>query len=393
MKQETSHTAETEGEPKHLKLSNFQMELLLKDFESRDQDRHTFKPLSIWNAAPQVYGHAGSETRRAYMRYFSRHIKKASLEVYIATLESCKVSMSPTTATELENSKSNTEDHDDTTTEDHDDSSSSINEQTPEKSNLTQIPDLCSQFLAASIDESSSSSIGLTRTTFGFGSPLREPFSVASTRLSHALAEYLPTGSYEYPNPVYFDASKNAHCHGNLLLLNCAIEKDGRDYNAIVAQRSGVLCDVKLCTLKLATKLPSCFREYQGQALEFKEPTANFFARQVEKYSQHKTSLKDEGALKALQAAVTDMDKTADSGFTYSLILFPPAMGRFDNRVFSSSDLEVKHVKTPIKSENTENSAKVPLYGATMTWKIAFEGQSRLIRAEQDNFDETSFYD
>jgi hypothetical protein len=60
---------ETEGEPK---LSPFQMELLLKDFESRDQDRHTFKPLSIWNGAPQVYGHAGSKTRRAYMRYFSR---------------------------------------------------------------------------------------------------------------------------------------------------------------------------------------------------------------------------------------------------------------------------------------------------------------------------------
>jgi hypothetical protein len=110
-----------------------------------------------------------------------------------------------------------------------------------------------------------------------------------------------------------------------------------------------------------ARQLPSCFREYQqGQALEFKEPTANCFARQVEKHSQHKTSLKDEGTLKALQAAVTDMDKTSDSAFTYSLILFPPAMGRFDNRVFSSLDVEVRHVKTPIKSEIRKTVPRYP---------------------------------
>ncbi|CAJ1929764.1 unnamed protein product [Cylindrotheca closterium] len=238
------------------------------------------------------------------------------------------------------------------------------------------------------MDISANSSIGSPSQIFGatsygshsFSSPCGFGSAPTRTRPSYPLPNYHQDGSKKWPNLIY-NFPEHGHRHGNTFICQGLIEQDHIEYQTITVNCSCPPDDYKFYELKIANsfEVPACFQKHLGRILLFREPVANFTARQYQKFGIAKSD--NPGAKKtvvnALKAEAVNAERDLDLFFNYSIIVFSMEQPVFANRIFSpKSDFIVDSKKSGIHNKPEDNTSfKKDQYGLTLSWKIALAGE------------------
>jgi len=211
----------------------------------------------------------------------------------------------------------------------------------------------------------------------GFDSPSRNSPGL------HVPAGYIPDGSKEFPQPIYFHADGNGFRNGGLFISPSNETKGNQQYNTMSIESTCPADDVDLWTMRLARmdELPEDLRRYHLRAVIVGQPTLDFYNRHS---GDHYANVNGEfdATTMARKAAETQIneDKDNDLAMSYSIILFPFSMEPLDNSVFSSHPQEVAVYRlTPVKTEATVSAFGKEMYACTVTWAIALSGKRRKV--------------
>jgi len=398
------------------KLQDWQIQLQLCTIEENNLDRRSFSPLPLWNQNPKMFGEPASDTRKVFSRFVSNTVKRIGIKNYVKLLKRNKIEMSSTTRAELEAAEGETKQVD----VDRMDMEETDNEPTEQRDKPTEMTAILPEqttALNSSFDylvnglsgmnisaSCSTSSIGSPSQLFGspgthnyvspgFGSPT----GPERTTTSYPVANYNPDGTKRYPN-VIFKQADGHRGNGNTFICQGQVELDHFEYHATIVQCSGPPDDYKHYELRIANafEVPACFQNYIGRVLLFREPAANFTARQVEKYGIAKSN--NPGGKKpvvnALKAEAVSAERDPELFFNYSIIVFPLEQEPFANRIFSpKSDFLVDSEKTGIHNKPEDNTTfKKDQYGLTLTWTIALAGKCRELKSTAVEPDADSFF-
>ena len=242
----------------------------------------------------------------------------------------------------------------------------------------------------------------VTTTSSPFSSPFRSRTStfrspVIQQRLSfdepptvdHILADYVHDGSREKPIPVFFDPNRPSH-HIGLFIHQAEIPSGYQVIKTTIVQKSGSIGDINNVDLEVAHTVPKCYEPYIGRALLFREEVTDCFGRNIKAFVDKSATdpSKQQTVIELKKAKVATT--RGENALTFKLILFPRTQKPFDNRVFSSDDMQIQRESIPNCVK--EPSSGKELYGFTSTWKIAHAGQMEDIEMRDDNVDLSSFF-
>jgi hypothetical protein len=429
------NTNEEEEEGEHQQLNRYQSEGLFRAFEELNVPRAGFKPLFIWKNSTTFFGHKNTPLRKAFIRFWSNHMRpdRVPIRNYVDALNSLHVPLSMETEREL--SEYN-EEHDEVK-EARDEAHPNYTSTTPQRNENSDDATLTSvassglssvhkEFKGMNFGESIPSTLptsvgektppksaysfpstgaspfrtpGLGASPFhspGFAKPA--PASCVSTSSHHGpLADYRHNGSKAYPFPIYVEANNNKIPFMNLnfdIHLLHSIEYDKQEHKGWSIRTSVQTPDIKKCEMFIPKVLPLCFSQYKRSSIMYKEPAINHFAGQIDHYEQS-SKLQDKGTVNSLRIAKLTIESDVnndDLAFQYFLILFPLEMGPIDNRILSGHSDILNVDRAPMLTSATENAYKKDLYGAILTWRIAFEDQSRQLVGLEDEDNPADFF-